>query len=224
MPDLAEQGLASVLDFRLRVVRVGGRQVHLVEHGHHLHAQVERGVAVGHGLRLHALAGVHHQQRAFAGTQAAADFVREVHVARGVDQVEVVGLAIACRVLQGRRLGLDGDAALALDVHRVEHLGLHLAVGQATTALNESVGQRAFAVVDVGNDREIADVIHASLGATPAVRRTKWRVVLPAPARQRHHWRSGAARAEPSLKKRHVQGADAPSNKTYGNCLLGRRL
>jgi hypothetical protein len=59
-----------------------------------------------------------------------------------------------------RGLRLDGDAALALDVHRVEHLGLHLAVGQAAAALDQAVGQRALAVVDVGNDGEVADVLH----------------------------------------------------------------
>jgi hypothetical protein len=69
-----------VLDLGLGVVGVGLRQVHLVEHRHHFHAQVERGVAVGHRLRLDALAGVDHQQRAFAGRQRAADLVREVHV------------------------------------------------------------------------------------------------------------------------------------------------
>ena len=31
------------------------------------------------------------------------------------------------RVVQADRMGLDGDAALALEVHGVEHLRLHLA-------------------------------------------------------------------------------------------------
>jgi hypothetical protein len=81
-------------------------------------------------------------------------------VAGRVDQVELVGLAVARLVLQRRGLRLDGDAALALDVHRVEHLRFHLAVGQAAAALDDAVGQRALAVVDVGDDGEIADVLH----------------------------------------------------------------
>jgi hypothetical protein len=87
MPVLALQGMASVgvdadhvLDLGLGVVGVGLRQVHLVEHRHHFDAEVERGVAVGHRLRLDALAGVDHQQRAFAGRQRAADLVGEVDV------------------------------------------------------------------------------------------------------------------------------------------------
>ena len=43
-------------------------------------------------------------------------------MAGGVDQVQVVGLAVGGRVLDPHRLGLDRDPALALEVHRVEHL------------------------------------------------------------------------------------------------------
>ena len=60
-----------------------------------------------------------------------------------------------------RGLRLDRDAALALDVHRVEHLRLHLAVAQAAAALDQTIGQRRLAVVDVGDDGKIADLIHA---------------------------------------------------------------
>jgi hypothetical protein len=88
-------------------------------------------------------------------------------VPRRVDQVEVVDLAVLGGVLQRRRLRLDRDAALALDVHRVEHLRFHLAVGQSTAALDDAIGQGALAVVDVGNDGEVSDVIH---GVTRAAR------------------------------------------------------
>ena len=79
---------------------------------------------------------------------------------RRVDQIEVVDATVARRVLQRGRLRLDRDAALALDLHRVEHLRLHLAIAQAPATLNDAIGQRALAVVDVGNDGEISDVIH----------------------------------------------------------------
>ena len=52
---------------------------------------------------------------------------------------------------------LDGDAALALEVHRVEHLRLHLARLEGAGDLEKAVGQRRLAVVDVRDDREIAD-------------------------------------------------------------------
>jgi len=45
-------------------------------------------------LGFYALGGVHHEQAAFAGGEAAADLVGEVHVAGGVHEVELVGLAV----------------------------------------------------------------------------------------------------------------------------------
>ena len=52
---------------------------------------------------------------------------------------------------------LDGDAALALEVHGVEDLRLHLARLQRAGHLEEAVGQRRLAVVDVRDDGEVAD-------------------------------------------------------------------
>ena len=77
-----------------------------------------------------------------------------------VDEVQVVDLTIPGLVLQRRCLCLDGDAPLFLDVHRVKHLGFHIAFSKATTTLDESVCQCRLTVVDVRNDGEISDVIH----------------------------------------------------------------
>ena len=79
-------------------------------------------------------------------------------MAGGVHQVELVGLAVVRRVLEAHGLGLDGDPALALDVHVIEHLLAHLALGEAAGGLDQPVGERLLAVVDVGDDREIADM------------------------------------------------------------------
>ena len=85
-------------------------------------------------------------------------------MAGGVDQVQLVSLAVLRGVHHADRVGLDGDAALALEVHGVEDLGLHLARGERSGELQQAVGQRGFAVVDVRDDREIADVggVHES--------------------------------------------------------------
>ena len=53
---------------------------------------------------------------------------------------------------------LDRDPALALEIHRVEHLRFHLARLQRARELEEAIGQRRFAVVDVRDDREVTDV------------------------------------------------------------------
>ena len=54
-------------------------------------------------------------------------------------------------------VGFDGDAALALEVHGIEHLRLHFARGERSGEFQQAVGQRGFAVVDMRDDREIAD-------------------------------------------------------------------
>src|SRR3546814_6697016 len=61
-------------------------------------------------------------------------------------------------VAEPHGLRLDGDAALALQLHRVEHLLLHLAVAEAAAELDQAVGQGGLAMVDVSDDREVTDV------------------------------------------------------------------
>ena len=98
----ASMPITSSISARARV-GIGLRQVHLVEHRDDLDAEVERGVAVGDRLRLDALAGVDDQQRAFAGRQRPAHFVREVDVAGRIDQVELVDAAVARLVVAAPR-------------------------------------------------------------------------------------------------------------------------
>ena len=107
-------------------VGIGVREVDLVDHGDDGQVLLQRQVDVGHRLGFDALRRVDDEQRAFAGGQAAADLVGEVDVAGGVDQVEFVGFAVARGVAHAHGAGLDGDALLALEIHRVEQLRLHL--------------------------------------------------------------------------------------------------
>src|SRR5689334_23861622 len=79
-------------------------------------------------------------------------------MAGSIHQVENGGLAVLGLVGQADRLGLDGDAALALDIHRIEYLLLHLAVGQAAGHLDQAIGERGLAMVDMGDDGEVPDV------------------------------------------------------------------
>ena len=55
-------------------------------------------------------------------------------------------------------MGLDRDAALALQVHAVKDLRRHLAHLQCARDLEEAIGQRRFPVVDVRNDGKVAYV------------------------------------------------------------------
>jgi hypothetical protein len=52
---------------------------------------------------------------------------------------------------------LDGDAALPLQIHVVQQLVALVALGDRPRQLQQPVGQRRLAVVDVRDDAEVAD-------------------------------------------------------------------
>ena len=81
-------------------------------------------------------------------------------MAGGVNEVQLVADAVFGGVVERDALRLDGDAAFTLQVHGVEHLRLHLALLEAAAHLDEAVRQGGLAVVDVGDDGEIANILH----------------------------------------------------------------
>jgi hypothetical protein len=88
-------------------------------------------------------------------------------VARRVDDVEL-DVAVADR----RVLGEDRDALLALEIHRVHDALIDVLVGAERSRLPEhGVDERRLAVVDVGDDRDVAQVLagdgHASEARRP---------------------------------------------------------
>ena len=156
--DLVVRRPRELVQLHLGLGHVARRQVDLVQHRDDLEVVVDGEVGVGHRLRLDPLRGVDQQHGALAGGEAARDLVGEVHVPGGVDQVELVVLAVLRRVGDAHGLALDGDAALALQVHLVEELLLHVARGDGARAFEDAVGQGRLAVVDVRDDAEVADV------------------------------------------------------------------
>ena len=110
------------LDLHRVAVGVGRREVDLVEAGDDLEIVLHREIAVGERLGLDALGGVDHEHDTLACGQRAAHLVAEVDVTGRVDQVVHVPVPVDADVL-----GLDRDAALALEIHRVEILRLHVA-------------------------------------------------------------------------------------------------
>ena len=127
-------------------------------------------VRVRERLRLDALRRVDEQERSFTGRKRSRDLVREIDVARRVDEVQDVLLAILCRVGEPNRVRFDCDAALAFEIHRVEDLRFHLASLQRAGDLEKAVRQRRLAVVDVRDDREVADaaLVHDRIRAGSA--------------------------------------------------------
>ena len=146
-----------MLDLLGALLGLGGRQVDLVERGDDGEVVLERLVAVRERLRLDALRRVDEQDHALARGEAAAHLVAEVDVAGRVDQVDDVAVPLEPHVLR-----LDRDAALALEIHRVEELGAHVARVDGTGHLEQAVGEGRLPVVDMGDDAEAADA--AELG------------------------------------------------------------
>jgi hypothetical protein len=112
-------------------------------------------------------------------------------VARRVNQVELIRLAILRLIHHAHGMGFDGDAALALQVHVVENLGLHLALADGAGEFEQAVAQRRLSVVDVGDDGEVSDESgfhcrHVKKGLSAAGARSPLRSSLS--SRKVRHW------------------------------------
>ena len=140
-----------------RDIRV--RQVDLVDDRHDGEPLLHGEVHIRHRLRLHPLRGIHDEQSPFAGRQGARNFVREIDVAGGIQQVQPVGAPILRLVLHGHGVGLDGDAPLAFEIHGIEQLRLGVPLRDGAGELQQPVGKRGLPVIDMGDDAEIPDVI-----------------------------------------------------------------
>jgi hypothetical protein len=65
--------------------------------------------------------------------------------------------------MQANAFCFDGDAALAFQVHGVEHLLVHFALRQCAGHFEQAIGKRGFAVIDVRDDTKIADELWVHL-------------------------------------------------------------
>jgi len=77
-------------------------------------------------------------------------------VAGRIDQIQAVSIAIFREVVQANAFCLDGDAALALEVHGIEHLLVHFALRKRTGHFEQTVRERGLAMIDVRDDTKIA--------------------------------------------------------------------
>ena len=135
------------------VIRAGVATVDLVDHHDRLQAAGQRLAEHEFGLRQHALGGVDQDDGAVDHVQDALDLAAEIGVAGGVDDVDA-------HVVPDHRgdFGQNGDAALFFQVVAVQRaLGHRLVGGIGAGLLQQLVGQGGFAMVDVGDDGDIAD-------------------------------------------------------------------
>ena len=78
-------------------------------------------------------------------------------MSRGVDEVQPVSLAVQL-VIHLYGVAFDSYAAFALQIHIVQHLPFGHFDGFCT--FKQTVCQCAFAVVDMGNDAKVTDILH----------------------------------------------------------------
>ena len=137
------------------LVRAGVFAVDLVDDDDRLGADFERLAQHELGLRLRAVEGIDDEQHAVDHLQDALHLAAEIGVAGSVDDVDVVIL-----VLERGVLGLDRDALFALEVHRVhDALDDGLVGAEGARLAQELVDERGLAVVNVGNDGDVANLL-----------------------------------------------------------------
>ena len=79
-------------------------------------------------------------------------------MSRRIDQVKDVRLTVLGDEIHPRRLRLDRNPALPLEIHVVEKLILFLSLGHGVRHVEESIRERAFTMIDMRDDAKIADV------------------------------------------------------------------
>ncbi|CAB4644387.1 unannotated protein [freshwater metagenome] len=152
--DLVGRNPEDLLDLGGVAIWIGCRKVDLVKCGDDLKVILKGEITVRQRLRLNALRRVDEQDGSFARRQRPTHLVAKIDVTRGVDQMDEVVLVIEANALE-----FDRDTPLAFDIHRIEILGSHFPGVDRATELEQAVRQGGLAVVDVGNDAEVADTV-----------------------------------------------------------------
>ena len=104
-------------------------------------------------LRPHTLERIHQHERSIDHRKDALDLAAKVLVTRRVHNVQLVVSPV-----DTRRLGHDRDAALRLELERVQQ-AVFVPLDLNPASLEQLVDQRRLAVVDVGHHRNVADLL-----------------------------------------------------------------
>ena len=154
-------GAQALLDHVEATQKIRATAIHLVDVAHARHAVIVGQTPVRLRLRFHARNAVEHHHRAVEHAQATVHLDGEIHVSRGVDDVDFL-------VAPERRHGgaLDGDAALLFlfqiigGRRRFQILGI-VNVDDGVLAprvIQNALGRRRLTGVDVGDDADIANI------------------------------------------------------------------
>ena len=114
-------------------------------------------------MRLDPLRSIDNDQCAFASHEGSPHFVRKIDMPRGVDEIQQIVLTVRGTVSERDRIALDRNAPLALDIHRVEKLIAKLALRNAATGLDQSIGQSRLPMINMGDNAKVPNVVHTAL-------------------------------------------------------------
>lgn len=75
-----------------------------------------------------------------------------------IDEVKRIRLTVRSRIEDSDSIGLDGNAALLLNVHLIKELRGHIALSNGVSLFQYPVCDGGFAVINMGNDGKITRV------------------------------------------------------------------
>ncbi len=143
----------QVVDFVEHFLRAGVGAVDLINNDDGRQLGFERFAQNVAGLRQRSFARIYQQHDAVDHFQGALDFAAEIAVAGRVDDVDLYVV-----IEDGGVLGEDGNPALAFQFVRVHHpVDVVLVGAKCSALLQHGVNQRGLAVVNVGDDGDIAN-------------------------------------------------------------------
>src|SRR4030042_613766 len=92
-------------------------------------------------LCLDALHNIYNKHRSFTSSQSTRDLVREVYVARSVDEIQSIGLTITSLIWQPDSLCFDSNTTLSLQIHAIHHLLTYISALYGTCQFYQAVGK-----------------------------------------------------------------------------------
>ena len=163
------EGREEIEHFLFDLTRPLIRPVDLVDDTHRPQPQRQRLGEHESGLGHRAFRGVHQHENAIHHAEDTFNLASEVGVSGCVDYVD------RCPFPDHRgALGENGDAALALEIVRIEcPVGDPLVVTERAGLAEQHVHQRRLSVIDMGDDRNIAQVHHEDARLEGGTRRVR---------------------------------------------------
>ncbi len=147
------------------VVEVSAELIHLVDEADTRNAVLVSLTPHGLGLRLHTFLAVEHGNGTIEHAQGALHLGREVHVAWGIDDVdlELLLLVMGLTVPEASGCsGLDGDAAFLLLSHEVHRRGTVMGLADLVVlagVVQDTFGGSGLTGIDVSHDADVTDLV-----------------------------------------------------------------